>query len=122
MITFFRNRNISIKHMFELYPDILVKMPSGGLSREEYGNYTAPDGSSAEHCICRAVRNGSGQTVNLEGGQEYRYDYVVYMPVGTVPLKHGTRVEVYSADGGRTVAKGSVRGFVCSPLGCKMWP
>ena len=46
--------------MFELYPDILVKMPSGGLSRDEYGNYTAPDGSSAEHCICRAVRKRLG--------------------------------------------------------------
>nr|DAW75453.1 MAG TPA: hypothetical protein [Caudoviricetes sp.] len=47
--------------MFELYPDILVKMPSGGLSRDEYGNYTAPDGSSARtlHMPCREKRLGA---------------------------------------------------------------
>ena len=55
--------------MFELYPDILVKMPSGGLSRDEYGNYTAPDGSSAEHCICRAVRTARGRPLTSKAGR-----------------------------------------------------
>ena len=74
-----------------------------------------------EYAICRAVRNGSGQVVRLQGGTEYRFSYVLYLPAGTPALKLGTPVRVYSRQGNERVASGCVADFVSGPLGCKLW-
>ena len=107
--------------MFDLYPDILAVVPSGGATADASGDYPGAQGSETEYAICRAVRNGSGQAVKLPGGTEYRFNHVVYLPVGTPPLKLGTPVRVYSRQGNELLARGCVADFAAGPLGCKLW-
>ena len=107
--------------MFDLYPDILVRLSPGGGEPDDRGDYPVAEPEEMEHGICRAIRNGSGQIVTLESGQEYRFNYVVYLPAGTAPLKWGTGVRVYARDTGERIAQGQVKDFVSGPLGCKMW-
>lgn len=107
--------------MFDLYPDILTVVSPGGDSADASGDYSCGQPGEAEYALCRAVRNASAQSVRLTGGTEYRFSYVVYMPIGTAPLKLGTQVGVYSREGNVRIARGRVADFVSGPLGCKLW-
>lgn len=69
--------------MFDLYPDILTVIPPGDATTDPSGDYDPAPAQETEYAICRAVRNGSGQVVRLQGGTEYRFSYVLYLPAGT---------------------------------------
>ncbi len=54
--------------MFDLYPDILTVIPPGDATTDPSGDYDPAPVQETEYAICRAVRNGSGQVVRLQGG------------------------------------------------------
>ena len=107
--------------MFDLYPDILTVIPPRDATTDPSGDYDPAPAQETEYAICRAVRNGSGQVVRLQGGTEYRFSYVLYLPAGTPALKLGTPVRVYSRQGNERVASGCGADFVSGPRGCKLW-
>ncbi|MDD4820353.1 MAG: hypothetical protein PHD21_05930 [Flavobacteriales bacterium] len=106
--------------MFDLYPNVLM-VARGSSEHDENGDVPSMAKEFAEVGICMAVKNGSGQMITLSGGVQYRYEYVVYMPVGTLPIKDGTPVKVYDGHDDSLLTTGKARSFISSPIGCKMW-
>lgn len=103
--------------MFDLYHNVLEVMDI----EQENGNNESSLPSYSEYCICRAVRNGSGQHIVLSSGEDYRYSYVVYMPAGTPAIKDGTPIKILDGADGFLLTTGRARCFISSPIGCKMW-
>lgn len=103
--------------MFDLYHNVLEVMDI----EQDNGNNESSLPSYSEYCICRAVRNGSGQHIVLSSGEDYRYSYVVYMPAGTPAIKDGTPIKILDGADGFLLATGRARCFISSPIGCKMW-
>lgn len=104
--------------MFDLYHNVLEVMDIEN-NTDDKDATAAP--TYSEHCICRAVRNGSGQHIVLSSGEDYRYSYVIYMPAGTPAIKDGTPVKVLDGADGFLLTTGRARCFISSAIGCKMW-
>lgn len=107
--------------MFDLYPNVLMVMDTTSGVNDQNVKTSGTENEYVEVCICRAVRNGSGQHIILSNGEDYRYQWVIYMPTGTPAIKDGTPVKILDGVDDCLLTKGRARCFVSSAIGCKMW-
>lgn len=92
---------------------------AGGYT-DAIGDYHEGTEEWSETVPCRYEPNGSARTIPVGQGQDYRYEYTVYLNRDCPEIKFGQRVRIFNSEGelhGEFVAKGFHRG----QLDAKLW-
>jgi hypothetical protein len=107
--------------MVAQYPHILFMGPNPTATQSAVtGDWVPGVSVETEKGPCRFEPNGAGRVINLADGQQYVYDYVVYMPLGAPAANAGADVSVKTRSG-TVVARGKVKRVEYGQLNTRLW-